>query len=247
MNLYLSTIKQIITYFPAVVPYLKGRARWVAYAIEKQVYTTEYWQSIGIGKTYQYMVNQIEGLVQGVYDNNVSGEFIDIMANLISGQLTQSYEQAWKDEEGEGELPDYLTESLETMILDQYDYVDQYYRDIVDARVDETPIGPLLARATLWANRWNEAYNQATLLIRADNGDNLEWVIGETEEHCPECFALNGIVAKASEWEELNVHPQGAPNDKISCGGWKCDCSLSPTDKRRSPKAFESIMNIVSK
>ena len=248
-------IRAIVNRFPSVAPLLKGRARWIAEA-SRPLYTgangflynsTTLAELISGGKTYDYFLQNLARLIRSVYDNNLGGEFIDIMANLISGQLTQAYEQAWKDEEGEGELPDYLSASLENAILGQYEHVDQFYRDIVDARVDETSIDPLLARATLWAERWTEAYNTAVALITSANGGNLAWELGETEEHCETCAALNGIVARASEWEELGVHPQGAPNELLVCRGWHCDCRLSPTDKRRSPKAYNTIMNIVSK
>jgi hypothetical protein len=196
-------------------------------------------------KTVDYMQSQIEGLVKGVYTGAVGGGFIDVMANLISGQLTQAYRQAFEDEGfSDSSLPDYLAASLEEMILNQYDYVDQYYRDIVDARVDGTPIQPLLARAALWANRWTEAYNEAVRLITLNGGGNLEWIFGDTD-HCDTCQSLNGLVARASEWDALGVKPQSAPNNKLQCQGWRCQCTLSPTDKRRSPNAYGRIEEIL--
>jgi len=233
-NIYLSTIKTLVKRFPAVVPHLSGRARWLAH-------------SRGEYKTYDYFLRQLEGLVRGVYAGNIGGAFIDTMANLISGQLNQAFSQAWKDEGTGGAFPEYLQSAAEALILTQYEHVDQYYRDIVDARIDKLPIDSLLARAALWAQRWTEAYNQAVALITAEMGGNMVWTLGATEEHCETCAGLNGIVARASEWDELGIHPQGAPNDALECGGWRCDCSLTPTDKRRSPKAYESIMNTVSK
>jgi hypothetical protein len=131
------------------------------------------------------------------------------------------------------------------MILNQFDFVDGFYRDIVDARVDGTPVAPLLARASLWAQRWTEAYNEAVRLITLNLGGNLEWKLGATEEHCPECAAFDGIVARASEWETLGIRPQNAPNNKLTCGGWKCDCSLTPTDKKRSPGAYGRLEEIL--
>ena len=138
MNL-LPHIRQVVATFPEVRTYLTGRARWSLYR------PTEY-------KTYDYMLSVITGLVNGVYSGNVGGQFIDTMANVISGQLTQAYQQAFEDEGfTEFALPDYLAQSLEDMILNQYDYVDSFYRSIIDARVDGTPIAPLLQRAELWA------------------------------------------------------------------------------------------------
>jgi hypothetical protein len=229
-----SAVRAIAARFPSVVPHLKGLAAWMA------VKPTAY-------KTYDFYLDTLTRMITNVYNNQLGGEFIDIMSSLVQGQLTQAFQQAWMDEDGRGDMPDYLTGALEEMILGQYEHVDQLYRDIVDARVDETALEPLLARAPLWANRWTEGYNQAVHLITMENGGNEEWVLGETEQHCETCAALNGIVARASEWDELGVHPQGGPNPLLACDGWQCDCSRQQTDKRRSPKAYESIMNIVQK
>jgi hypothetical protein len=188
------------------------------------------------------MENAIEGLVNGVYNGNIGGQFIDTMANIISGQLTQAYRQAWEDEGMTDYFaPDYLSESLEAMILNQYDYVDQFYRDIVDARVDGTSVSPLLARAKLWANQWNAGYNEAVRLITLQGGGNLVWEYGDAE-HCNTCLSLNGIVARADEWDTLGVKPQG---DMLECGGWNCKCALVSTDRRRSPNAYGRIEEIL--
>ena len=144
-------IRRAVKQVPEIRPMLSGRARWLAYE------PTEY-------KTLEYMQSQIEGLVRGVYTGNVGGEFIDVMANLISGQLTQAYQMAYADEGFGGRLPDYLEASLESMILNQYTFVDQFFRDVVDARLDGTPIDPLLARASMWANQYNTAYKEAQRL-----------------------------------------------------------------------------------
>ncbi len=227
-----SYLRLAILAVPRVRPFLSAKARFLGYQ------TAAY-------KTYDYMLKQIEGLVRGVYGGNVGGEFIDTMANLISGQLTDAYEVAWKNEGDEGEFPEYLNAPLEGEILNQYDYVDDFYRAIVDARVDNTPIDPLLIRAGLWANAYNTAYENATSLIILAMGGKEEWVLGATEVHCPECEALNGIVARASEWEALNVRPKNPPNNKLTCEGWRCDCERRPTDKRRSPNAYGRIEEIM--
>jgi len=224
-------IRGVVQAVPAVRPLLSDKARFMLY--EPIAY-----------KTYDYMLRQVEGLVNGVYSGVIGGDFIDTIANLISGQLTQAYNTAYKDEGYTGDLPDYLSASLESMILNQYTFVDQFYRDIVDARIDGTPLAPLLSRAQMWANRYNEAYNEAVRLIAKENGNNLVWQYGEAE-HCTTCQSLNGIVAGAKEWDTLGVKPQNAPNSKLECGGWKCQCALVPTDKRRSPNAYGRIESIL--
>ena len=225
-------IKQAVKIAPEVRALLSNQARFAFHS--KAPY-----------KTQEYFLEQIERNVSQLYAGNIGGEFIDLMANLISGQLYDAYYQAWKDEGTGGDFPDYLDKAYQDAVSAQYAFVDQYYRDIVDAKIDGTPIEPLLARAELWATRWNEAYNDGMKLITLDGGGNLIWELGATEQHCSTCAALDGKVMSAKEWDAIGVTPQAAPNNSLECGGWKCDCSLSPTDARRTPGAYGRIEEII--
>jgi hypothetical protein len=193
-------------------------------------------------KSYEFFLSALRGLVAGVYYGNIGGIFIDTMANLISGQLTAAYMSAWMEEGNFTDLPDYLQADLEAMILQQYQYVDQFFRDIIDARIDGAPLAPLMYRAQLWANQYNSAYNRALLEIEKNEGGKLMWVEGDTGKKCGVCLALDGIVAYASEWDLAGVRPQSPPNSRLACGGWKCLCRLVPTKKRRTRNAFDEIM-----
>jgi hypothetical protein len=139
-----------------------------------------------------------------------------------------------------------MRNQLQTFVEGEQGYVEQLSRDIIDAKIDEKPLDGLLSRVQLWANRWNDVYNAAQVTITAEFGGKLQWHLGKTEQHCPSCAALDGIVAFATEWEASGVHPQGAPNDALECGGWRCDCSLVQTDRRRSPRALDRIMDIAT-
>jgi hypothetical protein len=229
-------IRTVATATPGVFAHLKGLARWIA--AKPEAY-----------KTYDFYLSTLTRMIRNVYDGYLAGEFIDIMASLINGQINQAYKQAWDDvgtgSDGDPE-PSYLTQAAEDMVVAQYDFVDGFFRDIVAARLDKTPIEPLLARAPLWANRWNEAYNDAVHLIQLELGGKEVWIEGDTVDKCPTCLALNGIVAFAHEWESAGFHPQGGPNPMLDCGGYNCQCRLEPTDARRSPRALETLMNIAT-
>jgi hypothetical protein len=193
-------------------------------------------------KSYDYFLARIEGLVRGVYGNNIGGDFVDILASLIRGQMDDAYRKAWTDEGNDGALPDYITNSLDAYVIQQtnFDWIYQYYKDIVDARIDGKPIDGLLARSKTWANRWTEAYNEAIHAMTLENGGNEIWLMGDAE-HCTTCLALNGIVATAKEWEISGWKPQG---QDLACNGYNCKCKRIPTNKRRSPKALDTLMNI---
>ena len=235
-NIIPSTIRALAKRYPAIIPNLRGRARWIVYTRAGTVDTDI--------QTVEFYARTMKGLIRSVYNNMMGGEFIDIMANLVQGQLTQAFQYAL-DETGADWFPE-LRAELERMILSEYGFVDGLFRDIIDARLAGQSIEPLLVRADLWANRWNDAYNIAKLMIQSLFGERLMWVYGAAE-HCDTCRSLNGIVAFAREWEALNVRPQNPPNPLLECQGWRCKCSLQPTNQRRSPKAFDTILNIVSK
>ena len=238
-DLAASLIKTLIIRYPSMIPHLTGRARWIALGSSSEV------------KTYDYFERELSRMISNVYNNNLGGEFIDLLASLIYGQLEQAFRQAWTDEGDGTDFPQYLADAFEIMYLDQFNFVDQLYRDIIDARVDETPIDPLLARASQWAQSWNTAYRQAVEMIHLEDGGNLQWIKGETEHGCATCAALDGIVMSAREWQELDVHPRAYPNPKLECEGGgpsnNCDCTLEPTDQRRSPDAYGIVIGIVSK
>lgn len=220
--MFRDVIIQAVSAVPEVKQYLSPRARWMLFDPVK---------------SEPYFLQNIERLVQSVYDGQIGGQFIDIMANLISGQLLDAYQTAWNDEGYFTELPPYLTEAYTADVVNQYSFVDQFYRDIIDARVDGTPIAPLMARAQMWSNRYKESYNNAIILITKENGGNLEWTLGEAE-HCNTCISLSGIVAGAKEWDMIGIKPQ---SDRLECHGYNCKCELVPTDKRRSPNAYGRI------
>jgi len=236
-------IRDALKFTPQILPFLSGKARSFYYASVK----------FYAYKSYDDMLSKIQSLVKNTYRGNVSTvDFTDRMSSIIGGQLRNAYNTAWIDEGMNADntsaaLPDYLEEPLLQAIADQTDssFAYQYFKDIMAARSDGSPIDPLLSRAELWANQWNTAYENATSLITLQNGGREMWVLGETEQHCPECNALNGIVAFASEWDELGVYPKNPPNDNLTCGGWRCDCSRVATDKKRSRNAYNRIKAIV--
>ena len=194
-------------------------------------------------KTYDYMFSNIARMVSNVYTNNMGGEFVDIMGALIRGQMKKAYEVAYAEAGFSDALPDWLQTDLEDMQATQanFDYIYQYFKDIINARLDGKPLQPLLDRVKMWANRYNEAMSRARMTITAKLGGRLQWVEGDTKDKCDTCLGLNGIVAFATEWELSGYKPQGS---NLDCGGFNCHCELVPTDRRRSPNAWDRIMSV---
>lgn len=100
--------------------------------------------------------------------------------------------------------------------------------DIEAGRKGEGLLTPLLDRMETWTLRYQDIRNEAKL--RTCKDEKLEWVYGDTV-HCDTCLALNGVVKRASYWQQSGVQPQSPPNPAIDCGGWRCLCTLELTDK----------------
>lgn len=195
-------------------------------------------------KTIPFFLRAMRRLVQTLYDGYISGEFIETAKNLISGQIRKAYQEVWKQDGTDESFPAYLEQAAAVKIAEQQSFVDGYYRDIVDAKINATSIEPLLMRVDLWVNRYNESKDEAAHLIALENGGKEIWIEGDTVDKCPTCLALDGIVAYAREWEAAGFRPQNAPNKMLDCEGWHCGCRREPTTKRRSPRALETLMNI---
>jgi hypothetical protein len=172
--------------------------------------------------------------------------FIDLMAAEIDNQLTRAWhegaaavgvEQADMTEDDDRELADLITT--------EQNYLDGVAGDIeafiAEGGHTDAEFGARFkARAAMWANGYASAVSDAKLWF--GDKEKLEWVFGDTD-HCTTCLALNGIVAWAREWDEVDVKPQGS---MLECGGYNCQCQLVPTDKRRTARAMDKIIGIIS-
>ena len=173
--------------------------------------------------------------------------FLDSMANEIENQFTRAWNEGAREmgvEPGDMSEDDLLI--LEDLIVTEQNFLDGIAGDIEEyiaegGHTDAEFNGRFRARAGLWANGYNSMVTQAKLHF--GDRDKLEWQLGATEEHCATCSQLNGIVAWAREWSEAGVKPQG---NMLACGGWRCDCALVPTTKRRTNDALGTILDIMT-
>ena len=200
------------------------------------------WLDMWDFKTLDYFLRVLLAWVNDLYNGSTSeAEFVDRLAELIDQQLTRAWNEGMRAN-GLDPIQDMTEEyqqQLQDIIASEYSYVDQFARDIA---AHSGTLPQFQSRAQLWANRYNDVVNQSKLAT-ADGKDRYEWVYGDTD-HCETCASLNGLVATAKEWDISGFKPQSAPNDMLTCGGWKCQCRLEPTDKRRSPKVLDTLLNL---
>ena len=182
-----------------------------------------------------------------LYRTGDGGVFLDKFIEAIASQLTRAWNEGAREV---GIDPKEMTDDdraeLKAIIDGEYDQVIKLAEAIMESRsgtLDEFR-QKFRSRIDLWVNRYTDVIGRARVYFGGKT--RLKWTLGKTEEHCETCATLNGIVAFASEWEQAGIKPQSPPNGMLECGGWNCRCSLEVTDKRRSPNALETIMEIAT-
>lgn len=200
--------------------------------------------TVGALKTIGQYDRQLWDYSLALYRGGDPGIFIDQFAAAISNQLTRAWHEGADSvgvakEDMTEEDKDYLTAIIDS----EYDHVLDLAADIEAAQAGtlEEFRARFVPRIDMWVLRYTDVVNQAKVYFGGKT--RMVWTLGATEEHCITCAALNGICAFAEEWEEAGVYPQNAPNQALACGGWRCDCSLEVTDKRRSAGALARIMD----
>jgi hypothetical protein len=198
-----------------------------------------------IGAFDRQLWSAVLGYFRGDED---SFQFIDDFTNSITNQLTRAWNEGARSV---GVDPRDMTDEdllqLQGIINSEYEHILDLADAIDSARINNKTLdefrSQFRSRVDLWVNRYNEVVNSAATYFGGKT--RLEWQYGDTNVHCETCLKLNGVVAYAEEWEQAGLHPQQPPNPNLECEGWRCQCKLSVTDKRRSPRALNSLMNIV--
>jgi hypothetical protein len=211
------------------------------------------WRGIySVTRTYAHYLRVIDAAAHDLYRGDMDeGDFVQTMIDVIDEQLRKAWNEGMRANnlDPEQDMEDDWASELQDIIDNEYEFVLDFGSAILEAaeldRVEETPNARwpgMKARAALWADRYNDVVNRSKLAT-AGAADRLVWVYGDTD-HCETCFTLNGIVASAEEWRESGFKPQSPPNNQLECGGWNCQCTLEPTNERRTQgrkETFESL------
>ncbi len=167
----------------------------------------------------------LRSAVRGFYNGTLTqGQFTDAFESAIRRGLTQAFIEGAKecgikqDELTDKEL-DVLTKAIES----EYEYIDGFAGGIEESE----KLAALYSRLDKWTNRYIDIQNRAKVMACAD--EKLEWRIdAKCNEHCVSCVGLNGKVKRGSYWDKVDIRPQ---SQKLACGGWRCCCIFSVTDK----------------
>ena len=147
--------------------------------------------------------------------------------------IERAIEKAWLEGAAEcGIQEDELTvdelTARDEFIFEQNELAPNFIDDIAaNSKANGGKLQPLLQQAEMWINQYSSASQRAEAMACAD--EKREWILGRTD-HCSTCLALNGQVRRLSFWTN-NVLPRNAPNERLKCRGFRCQCILQKTNK----------------
>jgi hypothetical protein len=166
-------------------------------------------------------------------------------ANAIEAGLNEAWRLGLR--ENDAEMTDEMQVIVDEAAQSQRQYIPDFAAYLTQIAGTAETMGEAITQAQgrldLWINQYESLRNQA-IVMSADEKTKLIWQLGATEQHCQSCAELDGVVAYAREWDEAEIRPQNAPNAVLACGGWKCDCSLTPTTERHTRNAADKLDRI---
>lgn len=175
----------------------------------------------------------IRNAVRGLWSGNT--DLFDFFEQMDAA-IRLGYETAWREGAktcniGPNERTVEETQRLEAMIVENRQYIFGYGEAIeAGSKANGGKLAPLMTRAELWINKYNEVKAVAQEMACADT--KLMWVWSPEKEHCSDCRKLNGRVYRASVWAKYDIWPQ---SQALECRGFRCGCSFVPTDKPITP------------
>jgi hypothetical protein len=171
----------------------------------------------------------VRGLWSGDFDYFT---FYDQMMLSIERGFTQAwYEGAAMYGIKPSELTDIEHNALRSEIVKETNFIDALGQAVIARnRMSGGKLEPLYARTELWVSAYNRVMTLASTYAAADQ--KLEFLLGNSKEHCVDCVKYNGRVYRASTWRKYDIAPRSY---RLACRGYHCRCEFVPTSKRCTP------------
>lgn len=150
-----------------------------------------------------------------------------LMRSIIRRQSLKAYRDGLIDGGvADGALDDDDNAAWASLYADASNYVRDFWKSLFDgAGISDAQAAQ---RPGIWWNKSLQPFYTAGR-ASADKNGAYEWVLGQTEAHCPHCLMLNGQVHRLRDYVKSGWLPQA---DKLACGGFQCDCKLVKSDQK---------------
>lgn len=180
----------------------------------------------------------VNSVIRGIYTGAFS---ISTAVATLQVGIQRNYTRAWLAGSGTSSVADMSRK--ERAVLDGEIREDQgYVRGFVDRLARLREAGESQTRLMREGEQWRLAYDRILALAKTYDREDprLQWLLGNTEDHCKTCEGLHKRTYRASKWAEHNCYPK---SKRLECGGGNyCDCSLEETNRLITPGRFPTTL-----
>lgn len=204
------------------------------------------------GKSFTHTASDFErrftkALVKGVDGKLDRDAFEQALLDMLADGAVKAYADGLRTGGHDGALDSGHQSQLYDFLTDQIDYIDGLGQSLADGQLQPTGeprrekafgdvIDAIRRKAEMWVRKsLKDVYYKG---LRASNGNPLmQWNLGATEQHCPDCYSFDGVTKPFNEWYDSGFLPQ---SKNLACGGWNCDCSLNRVEEKSLEMAYAS-------
>lgn len=159
-------------------------------------------------------------------------EFIDQADTVISTELEAAFLKGAEGETIDEEEREEIQDEIDSALAALPQLADDIFAGKFMPEDDDTPpVLVLVSRLALWGSAASGLYAIGRAFRFAD--ELMLWLVGPTDQHCPDCARLNGQVHTGKEWRASGWRPQGR---NLDCKGFNCLCVRIP-----APEDFEQV------
>ena len=204
------------------------------YLLARGVYPTRHRQLTEAIKSAGYYDRELRRMIKNYYNGYLSDlDFIGVFSSLVEGQMYRAYLEGLMSTDFDiNNMTGAMYAEIDEIRRSEENYILDFIQQIKDAKEAGTGFEQFNSRADVWVNRYFDVQNRGTIAGAKNRQINLLWKLGATEQHCTTCASMHNKVMSADDWSVSGIAPQQPPNANLECGGWRCDCSLSPTSKK---------------
>jgi hypothetical protein len=195
----------------------------------------------GAVKTLEQYLRQLRQYSRDYYNGKTDdSQFLDSMIGAVDNQFNRAWNEGMRDNglDPATDKTDDDRKRVKELVDNETNFITNLSDLINTQRGKDGGLDVVYNRVDTWASN----YNGVRQIAKTETArDRLKWILGPTEEHCPSCSKLNGLVYPAKEWADRGVYPQVNGAEYLNCHGFNCLCELIQTKEPVTKEPFPSL------
>ena len=192
-------------------------------------------------KTFEQYTRQLRQYARDYYNGKLDDTgFLDKMIAAVQNQFNRAWNDGMTDNglDPRTDKTQAMRDRIAGLVENEQNFITNLADLINGQREKQAGLDAIYSRVDVWSSN----YNGVREISKVETSrKRKKWILGPTEQHCPSCSKLDGLVKPAQEWAERGVYPQVNGADYLNCHGYNCLCELVDTDEPVSERDFPDL------